>query len=411
MDALQFDQPQAIDITYVHSVPMPQQDLATLRAKALEIQERQRDHDTSEKDFQVLVEQQIQILLDEQEGIILSERVRSDGQNYRLDQQRLSLVLGKKVGKQVFVNNGSAKDGEFNRFHYVYDNKMAHIHNDILWQQVESTRFMGWPGNVKKLLTDTLFTKEDGVLVLNTEAYESFKTTGSFSNLKMTVNEVQLNNNLVDEIEFSVTGTEFVLSRIYVDKNNYARVLKTENYDIPSFKLRSINEYSDFGQDNFPRTINTSTYDNQGNVISGSVFSVEKVKLNPTLDSGIFEFHVPLGWTLADYRVDPPLIVSSDTLQEDLYQPPEDINSESVPDSDHVHPHPHTDDGRHELQHDTGGDQSIIATNTNSVDLTELAPVEQPADQSKDINVILIISLIATVLLSLVVVSKLRKKQ
>jgi len=90
------------------------------------------------------------------------------------------------------------------------------------------------------------------------------------------------------------------------DKGDYSRVYRTEFRNATTNRIAYVRECDDFDANGFPHKVTETRYDEEGDFVENSHYTVIGVELNLSIPSEVFKFNAPEGYKVVDRRVKKP---------------------------------------------------------------------------------------------------------
>lgn len=242
--------------------------------------------------------------------------------NYRIDTVEVgpNEPLGPNTPfVHTFVYTKDATTGEFVRYHYAGEMNTVFV-NTGKWAKEDIAQFAGIPFRTALILRLFLGIDQGSTpgslnFVPDPNKMAELARTGLASIEPMKgakakgnkiVNRIAIRSDpnapdTRDRIEMK--DPNYPCGTIMVcDREDYSRVYYMESCMPTTGKVLYIRECSNFDSQGFPHNITEIQYDKDGNFKEKSVYRIEKVELNPSIPSEIFEIHPPQGYKIVDQR-------------------------------------------------------------------------------------------------------------
>jgi hypothetical protein len=115
-----------------------------------------------------------------------------------------------------------------------------------------------------------------------------------------------------DQVELAIAhGDNQGIWQVECDTEDYSQVYICEYYDAETGMLRWYRECGDFDEKGWPHTVTFREFNKQGKLTKECNLAVISVEVNAEIDPNTFKFSVPLGYTMIDRRVSPPMIIDA----------------------------------------------------------------------------------------------------
>jgi len=242
----------------------------------------------------------------------MEERIRIDGEQYRLDQKRFGSddrTDEDATPSTTYVNCGAVTEGDFTHFSYEHQSARAVISDNkgTVWREHKINDWRGIPADARMVLRLAL--GEDDASGPTDNAIGKLVSAALENDISVTISEGEDDAVSKHWIHISIRSSGSDLYRILVDAEDYSRVFVYETYRVGTGQLQYRRETGEFDAQGFPRSVHTTSYDDSGNVREEEWISVDRVELNPSLTEGLFKFKAPVGYTSIDERFSPALII------------------------------------------------------------------------------------------------------
>lgn len=302
-DVLNYKKLPCIDVKLVKEVVSPPENEDKVREIVTEIYGKSNIASVHGKklnplDYQAEIESEVRhILCLQNPPRIINQRIRADGRYLRLDQTILSDNFdGADCNgyAATYINSGFPNEGDYT--HYLFDHveKTATIWNCLpMWSIKQVNEFGTIPAILQKKIRMHAF---------NRDVKRSDRC------------EIRIDQNVT-----LVDGVPVIKARILLEKEGeqWELVCHSENanivYDCSCADSRTHNkkwerECRDFDSSSFPHSIVERQWDDEGVVLKEERIAVVNVKFSRISDQ-IFKFKLPVGYTMIDRRVAPPMII------------------------------------------------------------------------------------------------------
>lgn len=243
------------------------------------------------------------------------------GDNYRID--RVEVGPNEPLGSNTpfvytLVHTKDATTGEFVRYHYAGNMNTVFV-NTGKWAKEDIAQFAGIPfataltlqlflgidqGSTPKSLNyipDPNKMAELARTGLATIEPKKAKAKGNKIVNRICVRPDPNASDTRDVIEVG-DPNYFPSAILTCDRNDYSRIYRTEFHIPTTNQITYIRECNNFDSNGFPHNITEIKYDRDGNFVEKSVYRIIKVELNPSIPDKVFEFHLPEGYKVVDYR-------------------------------------------------------------------------------------------------------------
>lgn len=320
--------PSSIDVTLCKEVTSPPMSLDTIRTSVNKLFDASEDGARYRKDNpedvkarNAEIEQEVQRIVTEQQSPrILEQRIRIEGDRYRVDQ--VIVKPGMELApdtpfEQTYVNSGNRRKGDGTHFDYDHNRKIATIYNNTasMWHRSDIDNAAGLPLYVRALVRGTLGKRQEtqtGSVMMPDDEKIRKLTTGDLEHIgvRISIGSDENSPDTRDRIEIrEPNASSQIVAIMIVDRNDYSRVYRSEVYYPKTGQPRLVRESSDFDSQGFPHDIITVEYDETGSIKRKEHLTSSKVELNPSLQDNLFSFQVPAGYAMIDQRLKKPLVV------------------------------------------------------------------------------------------------------